>query len=411
MNVPGVPARKRFQAGTHRLVPPAETVERLRPLLPVLGITRVANVTGLDVLGIPVVMVCRPNARSLSVSQGKGFELASAKASGIMEATELYHAERIPSPLKLGSHDELRFTHRMVDVDGLPRSAVGGFHSSAPLLWIEGRDLVGGGPRWVPFELVHTNYTLPLPTGSGAFLTSSSGLASGNHLLEAISHAICEVIERDADTLWGLSGAEARRATLVDLGTVDDPGCRALLDRCEQAGIAVAAWEITSDVGVAAYRCMIAEREAGGLGALYPATGVGCHPAREVALARAITEAAQSRMTMISGSRDDMSRADYERRLDPELHRRALGEMRCAPGRRFHDAPTFCGEAFEDDVAWEIGRLAAVGVAQVVAVDLTRAELGIPVVRIVIPGLETSAGLPGYTPGPRARARLGAAAP
>jgi ribosomal protein S12 methylthiotransferase accessory factor YcaO len=31
-------------------------------LAPVMGITRVANVTGLDSVGIPVVMVCRPNS-------------------------------------------------------------------------------------------------------------------------------------------------------------------------------------------------------------------------------------------------------------------------------------------------------------------------------------------------------------
>jgi len=51
-----------------------------------MGITRVANVTGLDHVGIPVVMACRPNARGLAVSQGKGLTLDAAKASAVMES-------------------------------------------------------------------------------------------------------------------------------------------------------------------------------------------------------------------------------------------------------------------------------------------------------------------------------------
>ncbi|WP_437718331.1 YcaO-like family protein [Sorangium sp. So ce448] len=400
---------KQFRAGTHRAVPPADTLQRLSPLFPVLGISRVANVTGLDIIGIPVVMVCRPNARSLSVSQGKGLDLAAAKASGVMEATELYHAERITSPLKLGSYNELRFSHPIADVELLPKLRVSSFHPGSPLLWIEALDWLRNEPLWVPFELVHTNYTLPLPTGSGAFLTSSNGLASGNHAREAVSHGICEVVERDAGTLWSLLGDDARRATRLDLGTVDDPGCRALIERCEQVAIAVAVWEITSDVGIPAFRCMIAERATGGLSSLYPAAGMGCHPARHVALMRALTEAVQSRMTMITGTRDDMSRAEYERRLDPELHRRVLREI-CdeSPGRSFHDVPTWEGETFEDDIRWELHRLRSAGIERVAVIDLTKPELGIPVVRVVIPGLEAIGGIPGYIPGPRARARLAA---
>lgn len=72
----------------NRSVPPAETVARVRRFMPAFGITRIANVTGLDTIGIPVVMVCRPNSRSISVSQGKGPDLDAARASGLMESVE-----------------------------------------------------------------------------------------------------------------------------------------------------------------------------------------------------------------------------------------------------------------------------------------------------------------------------------
>ena len=118
------PVRKGSATVRGRMVRLEETVARVRPLIPAMGITRIANVTGLDCIGIPVVMVCRPNSRSLAVSQGKGLDLAAAaKASALMESVESYHAERITLPLKLGSYEELRYTHRLVDLNGLPDRA------------------------------------------------------------------------------------------------------------------------------------------------------------------------------------------------------------------------------------------------------------------------------------------------
>ena len=69
-----------------------------------MGITRIANVTGLDRIGIPVVMVCRPNARSIAVSQGKGLDMDAAIVSGLMESAELYHAEQIELSAEARQH-------------------------------------------------------------------------------------------------------------------------------------------------------------------------------------------------------------------------------------------------------------------------------------------------------------------
>ena len=101
-------APKRYAHDSHRICGPEDTLARLRPLLRETGITRIANVTGLDRTGIPVVMVCRPASRSVTVSQGKGLTVAGAKVSGVMEALEAWHAERIVKPLKLASLEEMR---------------------------------------------------------------------------------------------------------------------------------------------------------------------------------------------------------------------------------------------------------------------------------------------------------------
>jgi YcaO-like protein with predicted kinase domain len=403
-------AVKAFKSGTHRVVAPAVTAQRVLGMQGPLGITRVANVTGLDCIGIPVVMVCRPNSRSLSVSQGKGIDLDCARASGLMECAELYHAERISHALKLATWNELRFSHELIQVDALPRTSVSNFSPDRGLLWIAGTELLSGGSRWLPYELVHTNYTLPLPTGSGCFVMSSNGLASGNHVLEAISHGLCEVIERDAAALFRFSALSAQEARRVDLGSIVDPVCRGLLDRYAEADVAVGVWDMTTDVGVAAFRCVILERGNNPFRRLGPIEGMGCHLVREVALARALTEAAQGRLTLIAGSRDDNLRDRYTATQEAELRERA-NERLSRPGTRsFTQAPTQLHETLEIEVAQILAELKRSGIDEAVCVDLTKPEFGIPVVRVVVPGLETYHHVPGYLPGPRATRQLRATA-
>jgi YcaO-like protein with predicted kinase domain len=394
---------KIFFRGSHRVVTPEQTLERVRRLLPAMGITRVANVTGLDSIDIPVVMVFRPNARSLSVSQGKGVTLAAAKASGVMESIETYHAEHITLPLKLASFEELRYTHNLLDPVQLAQPPETRYHPNRQMLWVEAEDLQRDERVWLPFEPIHLNYTLPSPPGSGCFVASSNGLASGNHILEAISHAICEVVERDAVALWHLSGKKAQRGTRIDLATVDDPDCRELLTKYECASIEVGVWDATSDIGIATFVCLVAERTPNPVRRLPVVINFGCHPARSVALARALTETAQSRLTYIAGSRDNLLRREYQAALNgdvQEYFRRLLKAD--DPRRDFHEVSNYEGERFLDDVQFELSCLCSAGIERVLLVDLTRPEFRIGVVRIVIPGLESLNTSSNYRPGARA---------
>jgi ribosomal protein S12 methylthiotransferase accessory factor len=371
-----------------------------------LGITRVANVTGLDVVGIPTFMVVRPNARSVSVSQGKGVNEDAARASGLMEALELFHAERITNPLKLGSWNDLRGTHRLAAVEGLPCTSLRMFHPDRSVLWIEGVDLFSSEPTWLPFECVHTNYTLPLPTGSGCFVLSSNGLASGNHMLEAINHGLCEVIERDATTLFQCLDIEQQRAARLRLDTVSDPTACGLLDLYAKAGIAVGVWDVTSDIGIPTFRCVVIEREPSSFRTLGPIEGMGCHPCRETALIRALTEAAQARLTRIAGSRDDAGHARFEEAQDESLIRGAREELMRDGSRRFDQVTSSIHPTLEDDLRELLEGLSSAGLRSAVAVDLTKPELGVPVVRVVAPGLETYHHVEGYVPGRRAAVLL-----
>jgi len=394
---------KRFYGGTHRIRAPADTIERVQPLFPAMGITRVADVTGLDRIGIPVVVVCRPNSRSLSVSQGKGTTLDAATASGIMESIESWHAERVDQPLLCGSYDELRHGRRLARIDDLPRTTYGGFHAHLPLLWIEGFDLLERESVWMPFELVHTNYTLPRPTGAGCFLASSNGLASGNHLLEAVVHAISEVVERDGTTLFHLLDDDEKMARGVDLAGVSDERCRGVLDRYSASDVAVAVWDTTTDVGIPSFSCIISEDEQNPFRLLPSAGGMGCHPVREIALLRALTEAAQSRATIIAGSRDDLLREDYERVRSPDVLDSQVALVRSAgDGRRFEDIASHEHASFNDDLSFQLDALRAAGASEVVAFDLSRPGFPVSIARVVIGGLEAPSEMPGWQPGRRA---------
>ncbi|GAB4369249.1 MAG: YcaO-like family protein [Kiloniellaceae bacterium] len=402
------PDLKVYRGGTHRSRDPEDTLKAFLPLAGRMGITRLANVTGLDTIGIPVYMACRPLSRSIAVSQGKGLTRTEAKVSAFMEAAETWHGETITLPLKMASFDELSRGHRVIDVAGLPRSRLGSFDPAQQILWIEGASLAEGEPFWVPLELVSTNYTLPQPQGSFAFPANTNGLASGNSVTEAALHALCELIERDALSLWRLGGDAARAASKLDPASVDSRAGRDLLAHYAAAGLDVGLWDVTSDLGVPVFCCAVAARSDV---AVEAELGAGCHPDREVALLRALTEAAQSRTTRIAGSRDDYVPESYDSAAKLARNRTARLWLAEPPRRRFGDAPSLGGETIAGDLARVLARLSAKGIGPVVAVDLTKPDVGLPVVRVVAAGLEGAYQGAGsdYRPGPRARARgLGA---
>ena len=217
---------KNHTSGTHRARSPEETLRQCSTLMERIGITRLANVTGLDFVGIPVYMAIRPTSRTLCVSQGKGVDKVSAKVSALMESIEGWHAERIELPLRYESFHALRKAETVMEVGELQLASGGSFDPNRPLLWCRGYDLLQHESLWVPFDCVSLSSVRPTE-GRATFFRSTNGLASGNHLLEATLHALCEVIERDASALWFSDPVDpSGKQTQVDAATVDDSICR-----------------------------------------------------------------------------------------------------------------------------------------------------------------------------------------
>ena len=300
--------RKQLQAGSHRTRSPDETLAHILPLRRQFGITRISNVTGLDRIGLPVVLAARPNSRSVAVSQGKGISLAAAKASAVMEAIELWHAENIVRPMIFASPDDIARYGPTIDITGLPQVAGSRYSGTRRFHWIDGFGIASGKRLLIPHEMVHADYTLPTLPGEGCFPASTNGLASGNHPLEAICHGIYEVIERDAITVWNHSPAETRNATGLDIASIDSEVCKDVVAAIEQAGLHVAIWEATSDIGIATFLCLIGDQANANS---HIGLGSGTHNDRSIALARALTEACQTRMNYITGSRDDLQFEEF----------------------------------------------------------------------------------------------------
>src|SRR5205823_10369885 len=167
--------------------------------------------------------------------------------------------------------------------------------------------------------------------------------------------------------------------------SADDDDCRALLETYARVRITPRVWDVTSDIGIPAFVCDVpaAGDQPGGLRRF---RGAGCHPDRAVALARALTEAAQVRLTYIAGIRDDLPPADYAETAQEKLGGALLdAASQAAEPRSFVEVPNLTTADLALDLQWELERLRAVGIERVIAVDLTRPDFGIPVVRVVIP--------------------------
>ena len=411
---------KQYLTGTHRSQPPSETLRRIRPMAAEIGITRLANVTGLDWVGVPVYNAIRPNSRSLSVSQGKGATPDAAKVSALMESIEYWHAEHISLPLRHEAYQQLVRETDVVDIHQLPLR--GGLDSigegpretparatlrpELPTFWVQGLELLSDRPMWLPFEMVRLN-KVGLDYAQNTFRVDSNGLASGNSTAEAAVHALCELIERDALTLWWQRVRQPAdvEANKLDLETVDDAVCQDLLARFDTAGIQVAAWDVTSDTGIPTYQCCVVERqERAGWRSFGASWGYGAHPATEIALARALTEAAQSRVTMIAGSRDDNFPTQYAAQFDPDKLASVRRVFFANPGRTDFQTRTGMSTPTSDgDLMALLTALRTADLDCVILVELTQPDIGIPTVKAVVPGLEYFSLFIGYAPGSRAK--------
>ncbi|MFE9258551.1 YcaO-like family protein [Streptomyces sp. NPDC006879] len=374
--------------GTHRSVPPEETWRRLQPLLGTVGVTRVADVTLLDDIGLPVWQAIRPNSMNLSVSQGKGITHELARVSAAMESFELHCAQEpaldtvVASPAMLAG--ELTY-----DWSGLPLLGANVLRSGTRIAWCPVEDLTAHTLTWAPLDSVVVDLRMRPSWAPPTVQTSSNGLAGGNNLAEATLHGLLEVVERHSLAVAARSGGPWKSAVR---GEPDGSGtASAVLDQCLRAGAVVEIADVTCDLQVPTFAARLWSPSVP-----WWFSGSGSHPDADVALSRALTEAAQSRLTAVAGARDDIGVFHYgfADRCGPSAPLAGGADAtttRVADLTRVHGAAATGPRDLDADLEDLLEAAADHGVS-VLRADLTVPEYEIPVVHVIAPGLTFDTG-------------------
>jgi len=374
--------KKTYNFDTQRAAPLEETLARIEPKVPAVGITRVADITSLDRIGIPVFSCIRPTAESgaITVYNGKGATVEESRISAIMEGVERYSSELHDRRTHLAPFQEMLAHGRVLDPKDLilPKEA----DVDRLMPWIEGYDIANDESVIVPAHAVF--HPLP-PNYRGPFRTNTNGLASGNTFEEAVFHALSEVIERDA---WSL--VEACRDTGPCVVNIDDPMIADMQKKFADAQVEVMVRDITSDIGIptmAAVADDVLLKDP-----MLLTIGIGTHTSARIAVMRALTEVAQSRLTQIHGAREDTTLAELRKKMGYDRAKRINAYWFRENGTEdYSSVPSSDSDDFLTDIRFMIEALNKQGLDRVIVVDLTREEIGIPVVRVIVPGLEVFA--------------------
>ena len=345
----------------------------MRRLAGACGVTRLADISGLDRPGLPVWQAVRPAGRALSVHQGKGATALSAQIGACCEAIESHCAENAPPDGPICRFDALPERERAPDLADFARS-----RSEAPpgepIRWTRARDPFSGGTLWLPHDFVSLDLTRP---GMRWIERSSAGLGLGADLDRALEVALLEVAERDAVGEWQRRPLAGRMDDIVDSRTIPYGWFGAWSERLAGLGIDIACFAPRAMAGVPAAVCWIGGAEAFGRG-YRSFSGSACHPDPEHALFKALAEALQSRLTFIAGVRDDILPSHYRTRGSPVPRAAAATEG----GRAWQGvAPSEPG--------WRLlaGRLADAGYGRIAVKRLDAGLEGVAVVKAFVAGL------------------------
>jgi ribosomal protein S12 methylthiotransferase accessory factor len=379
--------------GTYRAHEPGDTLARLEPLLwNTFGISRVANITGLDNINLPTYVAIRPLSKLVTTSQGKGITHDLAKISAIMESIEGWHAERIPKADVVGTYRHLKGKKSLVDLGKLPLSD--GFQLKEQVFddvnfaWLKGIELNSGQEIYFPKCLIDLNTEILHRKSDNYnffFGCSSNGLASGNTYEEAVCHGIYEAIERDN---WAISEWNPKQKRKIDASTIISPHLKDILEQLNTRDIHLEITDATNKIGVPVYTAVVSDPT--GIHALGSFSGAGCHLSSVVALSRAITEAIQARLTFVAGTRDDCYPSVYQalqnswqQITSPERQNRPITSLKKLHPFIETNVPgdfTLCIDRL-------LKRLNQTGYEQVIVYEHTQKDIQIPVVHVIIPGL------------------------
>ena len=375
--------------GTHRVIAPKKTIEINEDKLKIAGITRIADITDLDRIGLPIYTAIRPTAEdgAISIYGGKGITKDHAKASAMMEGFERYSAEKQDcDEVIVANINEISENGDYINPVSLnlPKDFKKESLEAIQLEWSLAKDIVSGEEFYIPTNAIYHPY-LHDNNVQSLFKSNTNGLASGNVLEEAILHGMLEVIERDA---WSIFELTHKNYAQIDLDSIESETVNDIIEKFESEGIKIKLMDFTADVKIPTIAASADDTVTKDAGLL--TLGMGTHLDPEVAILRALTEVAQSRATQINGAREDTVRADFAREAGYERMKR-INKFYFKDEEekiKLSDIENKSTSSITKDIEIVKNELMANDIEKILYVDLTRPELDVSVVRVIIPEME-----------------------
>lgn len=377
--------------GTQRVFDEKNTLEKVNDNSKQIGVTRVASITDLDRVGIPVISTIRPSAAegAISVYSGKGNTENQARISAIMESFERCLAERnglnndVEEDIKaqhiIDNFISMGQNHRTIDPTLLLIAE--DYSPQAFVEWISGWDLFKNEEIFVPANAVYHPYDAPGRT-SKLFRSNTNGLAAGNTIEEAIFHGLLEVIERDA-----LSIAEFNRNPGKEIILTENDGENyEILRKFTDNEVAVKLWALPHDTKITTVVAVTDDIKLKDAALLV--MGAGAHLNPEIAVKRALTEAAQSRVVQIHGAREDTEREKFVREIGYDRIKRMNKYWYSDEEQTsMHDLKDLSRTTPAESIDVVLEQLKEIADCAIV-VDMSRESIPVPVVRVIIPSFE-----------------------
>jgi YcaO-like protein with predicted kinase domain len=353
-------------------------------LLQEFAISRLANLTNLDTIGIPIYSSVRVLSNTLVVHAGKSLEADLARAGAIAEAIECEVSEHPFGKFTLASGLQLPVEERLEVEDCFPvRSSI--VNDLSLLAWEEATNIQNGTTKLVPSDIL---WLVPRVKEQpfAYFQSTSNGLASGASLEDAILSGLYEIIERDG---WSLAhylmdsiGILPERVPLTGLPEQID----VIVKQLEANHLKLHLFDCGTDYGVPVFNATILDKTGQCAGTC---AGYGAHLDAETALLRAITEAAQSRACYIAGARDDLLRRQFllMKRLDQEKLDRMFSDLN--PGTPINEYRKIEFPDVKTELRYLLKLIKSRGVSEVYVKDMgAYVDATLHVVRVFSPQCE-----------------------
>lgn len=355
----------------------------------ICGITRVADITYLDRIGIYAYQSVRPDAEegdgSFTIFSGKGLTKEQCKISAIMEGIERYCAEERNNRdiILKKSIAELRTNYNIVEPKEL-NILNQSISENDEIEWILGYDLIAKSEVYIP--AANVCYPYNFRKHKYPLRNYTTGLAAGNTYLEALFHGLCEVIERDAAAM----NIIFKKGISVDIHTIKNKTIRKIIERITKTeGLKLYVKYITTEeINVPVFQVLIDDTFL--RNPLYISGGYGAHPNKEIALINALNEAILSRAGTISGGREDLekflkAKENFSYEEYKEKYRYWFDQEKTINFENIEseDLPTIL-----DDMSLCVERLVNAGFDKIIFVNLKKCNIDVPVIKMLVPGLE-----------------------